>query len=476
MKKKYLVILCVLGVMIVMSLTMGMSYAYYTMTRVSVNTSISGSTNVNLVMGPASTITFNVNPYLVSNGDIIAESNEVAMNVNLTNNGSSFLTCYYDIYYIPDSTSDTFVYSPGNTGGLQELAIVGNDGSGQNSNFSFNLANKPYVDENGYKIMTASASSSAGSGLSKFQWNFRVVYYNYDFDQSVNASKTIKGKISFVAKGCNNQHTALTLINSLVGSSNTDSNSQPWTVKKENYIDLANSYGTRYEGKNPDNYICFAGSCAASTLYRIVGIIDDEAYDGDSTLYTSKLLKVVKSTYQTTAAYGVSGNWNNSTLKTTLNGTYLTNAAITNVVSQILNTKWHLTTSSSVSLTPKGMYEAERGGVNTVGEYSFDKIGLLYGSDFLYSSYETGSCNHNDVYSATYATNCSGSTYLLPGGNSWFITPSSTALYVRYYTTSGTIASVPASDSYRYQPVFHLKSNIMLFGSGTSSDPYRIVE
>lgn len=449
-----------------LTLALGASYAYFSITRVSVNTNISNNSNITLSLNSTATITFSVNPYLPLSDELFAESGEVATNVNLTNNGSSHFTCSYDIMYIPDSTTGVFVPSPANSDNLQELVIIGTDSTGQNSNFSFDLVNKPYAADTSYKIMTATISANSGQTVAQ-KWKFKVAYYNYNFEQSINAGKNIKGRIIFKANDCTNNRTALTIVNGLVGSSNTDSNSLPWTVKSED--------GLRYEGKNPNNYICFADSCAAGTLYRIVGVTNDEALEGDSTLYTSNLLKLVKSTYQSTAAYGGSGNWKNSTIRTTLNN-YLTNAAIVNISSKILNTKWYLRTSTVVSLTPHQMFEAERTGENVVGDYSFDKVGMLYISDFLYSSYETGSCNHADAYSSTYATNCKDSTYLLPGANTWSITPAYSAGSVRYYASNGTVSGVASTGSYRYHPAFYLKSNILLSGTGTSSDPYKIAD
>ncbi|MBR4231359.1 MAG: hypothetical protein IKR74_04325 [Bacilli bacterium] len=465
MKKKYLIMLFIIGSFLMLTLALGASYAYFSITRVSVNTNISNNSNITLSLNSTAAITFSVNPYTPISDELFAESGEVTTNVNLTNNGSSHLTCSYDIMYIPDSTTGVFVPSPANSDNLQELVIIGTDSTGQNSSFSFDLVNKPYAADTSYKIMTATISANNGQTVAQ-KWKFKVAYYNYNFEQSINAGKNIKGRIIFKANDCTNNRTALTIVNGLVGSSNTDSNSLPWTVKSED--------GLRYEGKNPNNYICFQNSCSSSYLYRIVGVLDDEALDGDSTLYTSKLLKLVKSTSGISIRFGNTGDWKTSNIRSYLSD-YSNNTSLRRDTSKILNAKWYLRTSTVVSLTPNQMYEAERTGENVIGDFSFDKIGLIYISDFLYSSYESGSCNHSDAYSSTYAANCKDSTYLLPTGISWTITPAYAANSVRYYTSDGTVSGIASSGTYLHNPAFYMKSNVLLSGTGTESDPYRIV-
>ena len=476
MKKKYLIMLFIIGIFIVLTFIVGASYAYFSITRISVNTSIDNNTlDIAMDLNSTATIDFSVNPYIPFSSDLFAESSEVSLSTNLTNSDSAHLTCEYDIVYTPDLTSGTFVPSADNTGNLQELVIIGTDNSGQNSSFSFNLANKPYNGTD-YKIMTATISANSGATVNQV-WKLKVAYYNYNFEQSINAGKTIKGTVSLKAKECKKYKTALTIVNELIGSSNTDSNSSPWSVKNE--------LGLRYQGKNPNNYMCFGSTCTSGYLYRIIGILDDEALDGDSTLYTDKNLRLIKSTYSSTSAYatsadGASGDWTTSTIRNVLNNTfYNTATGIANIRDIILTTKWYLMTNVSYAVTPAYMYERERNGVIRAGRaaYSFDKIGLIYGSDYFLSSYETGSCDHSLAYTTTVGGYCKDYSFLTPGSTSWAITPSySNSNYARYYTAAGASSTKVVTTSYRYQPVFHLKSNIMLTGTGTSSDPYRIVE
>ena len=137
--------------------------------------------------------------------------------------------------------------------------------------------------------------------------------------------------------------------------------------------------GLRYEGADPKNYICLdnktSGACAdSSLLFRIIGLFDEEySSNGTSSSGTKKLLKVI----DTNDYGGTSGkywnsaktnNWSNASLKTELNGTYLTTLLGTLNVNSKLNTaivsaKWHLGGASSSNydtLTAEGIYIEER--------------------------------------------------------------------------------------------------------------------
>ena len=109
------------------------------------------------------------------------------------------------------------------------------------------------------------------------------------------------------------------------------------TLMVANNSDIFDENGLRYEGANPNNYICLdnqkEGSCSnSSLLFRIIGLFDeDTSSDGTTSNGTKKLLKVID-----TNAFGdsngkqwsgsssiESNNWSRSLLKTQLNNNYL---------------------------------------------------------------------------------------------------------------------------------------------------------
>ena len=172
------------------------------------------------------------------------------------------------------------------------------------------------------------------------------------------------------------------------------------TVFAANNTDIFPEYGLRYEGADPNNYICLdnktIGTCSdSSLLFRIIGLFDeDTSSDGTNSSGTKKLLKVIDTNnYGGTDGkkWNTAGtnNWSTASLKTELNGTYLTTLLGTSNVnsklsSAIATAKWHLGGASSSNyetLTAEDIYTAER---NTSAIYSgnpasiYAKVGLMY--------------------------------------------------------------------------------------------------
>ena len=180
------------------------------------------------------------------------------------------------------------------------------------------------------------------------------------------------------------------------------------TVFAANDTDIFNENGIRYEGTDPNNYICLdsnkEGACSnSSLLFRIIGLFDeDTSSDGTSSSGTKKLLKVIDTNNYggTSGKYWNSAgtnNWSSASLKTELNGTYLTTLLSTSNVngklsSGIANAKWHLGGANSTSgsnykydtITTENYYKAERSPYATSGtlqnlysgnpEYVFAKV------------------------------------------------------------------------------------------------------
>ena len=447
----------VVGIIVLCVIILSASYAYFSNARTSMDLTI-GNANITYTINASSSLSLTANPYAPLNSTVIAQNSVSTDTVYLQNGGSNNITCEYEIWYTPTTT---FNNSSGNTNNLTELAILGSESSNQNSAFSFDL--------NGVSSATKiyEGTISAGSSASLTQtWTFTLVHYNLDVNQSNNVGKSIAGKISFVANGCKKGKTAYQIVTGLANSSNTDSQNRPWTVKSEN--------GLRYEGKDPNNYICFKDNCTSSDLYRIIGVIDDTASSGNTT-YTNKLLKIVKNNSYTNSTYGSTNSWNNSATKTTLNGTYLSTASVSDISSMILTAKWNLLVPSSYTGGGSTWYTGERSG----SKYSSNpasvnaKVGLIYPSDYIYASYVTGNCTRTSSYS----TNCNNYNWLFNTLNTWTISPdknnTNKAILIN---TSGSPAATTVSTSSAIIPAFYLRSNVVLYGTGTTSDPYRFSE
>ncbi len=223
-----------------------------------------------------------------------------------------------------------------------------------------------------------------------------------------------------------------------------------------------NSY--RYAGANPNNYVCFGSdesTCPNENLYRIIGVFGDQA-------------KLIKSTSYGNYAWDSNNtnNWQTSTLKNTLNSTYLNSLGEwSNLIEA--NTTWYLGGASTNQATPKQFYGYERGTTVYSGRPTSDitAIGLMYPSDYGYAaSPDYWAITLNSYNSATSAN------WLYLGSDEWTITPNSSYSDLVFYVSgSGYLSSSYANYGYAVRPVFYLKSNVALVdGVGTSSDPYHV--
>ena len=291
------------------------------------------------------------------------------------------------------------------------------------------------------------------------------------------------------------------------------------TLMVANNNDIFDENGLRYEGANPNNYICLdnqkSGSCSSSSLlFRIIGLFDEEySTDGSSSAGSKKLLKMLDTNnyggtsgkYWSGSASNQSNNWSKSTLNTELNGTYLStllaksgvNSKLSNAIA---NVKWHLggaTSSNFRTLTADGIYKEER---NTNAIYSgnpssiYAKVGLMYPSDYGYATVggtttNKSSCRAQALYnwkSSSYS-DCKNNDWVYKSQsiswgsnkNEWLISPNaSNSDSASDFNSAG---SVYTSSNVRYnqfavRPSFYLDSSILKIvgGTGTSTDPYHI--
>ena len=287
------------------------------------------------------------------------------------------------------------------------------------------------------------------------------------------------------------------------------------TVFVANDTDIFDENGLRYEGEDPYNYICLdnktSGACSdSSLLFRIIGLFDeDTSSDGTSSSGTKKLLKVIDTNnyggkdgkYWNSAG---TNNWSTASLKTELNGTYLTTLLGTSNVNSKLNTaivtsKWHLggaSPSNCQTITADGIYTEER---NTSAIYSgnpasiYAKVGLMYPSDYGYATVggttNKSRCREKELYNwdnSSYS-DCKNNDWLYKSQSSfvnnreWFLSPySSVSNYAAGLFSSGFVyldgGSGVGSSKAAVRPTFYLDSSILKIvgGTGTSDNAYRI--
>ena len=308
-------------------------------------------------------------------------------------------------------------------------------------------------------------------------------------------------------------------IYTVVGGNSTEDTSSGKsfdTVFAANNTNIFKENGLRYEGADPNNYICLdnktSGACSSSSLlFRIIGLFDeDTSSDGTNSSGTKKLLKIIDTNNYggTSGKYWNSAgtnNWSSASLKTELNGTYLTTLLNTSNVnskisSAIANTKWHLgggSSSNYQTLTAEGIYKEER---NTSAIYSgnpssiYAKVGLMYPSDYGYATVggttkNKSSCRAKELYnweSSSYS-DCKNNDWLFTSQNNfvnsgeWLLSPfSSISNSAAYLISSGYVrlgySDYVAGSQLAVRPTFYLDSSILKIvgGTGTSDNAYRI--
>ena len=382
-----------------------------------------------------------------------------------------------------------------------EIAMAG--GVNGSSNSSYYL----YTNQNYW----SGPSYFNGSTTSAFEFyvgfsggiNSYIVYSDYGARPVISLSS--KTKLS--GSGTYND------IYTVVGGNSTEDTSSGKsfdTVFAANNTDIFNEKGIRYEGTDPNNYICLdnktSGACSSSSLlFRIIGLFDEEySSDGTSSSGTKKLLKVI----DTNNYGGTDGkkwnsagtnNWSTASLKTELNETYLTTLLGTSNVnsklsSGVANAKWHLggASPSNYNTTAEGIYTQERDtsaiyGGNPSSIYA--QVGLMYPSDYGYATvggtttnragcrakavnaYDTADCKNNDWLFTSQGS--------FVDDGEWLLSPYSSYSYLAAYLgSSGYVYhDLHVGGLFAVRPSFYLDSSVLKIvgtGDGTKDNAYRV--
>ena len=422
--------------------------------------------------------------------------------VRLETNKSPKLTCTTasDKFTVNTSNGNEVLTYPVGLITADEVAMAGGVNSSDNENSSYYLYTNQYY-------WSGSPFNFNSSGARVFIVYSSGYLYGYSVDIASGARPVISlsSKAKLLGSGTYND------VYTVVGDDSTEdtpSGNSFDTVFAANNTDIFEENGIRYEGADPDNYICLdnqkEGSCSnGSLLFRIIGLFnEDTSSDGSTSAGSKKLLKVI----DTNNYGGTSGknwnsagtnNWSTASLKTELNGTYLTTLlGASNVNSKlssaIANTKWHLGGANDANyntLTAEGIYTQER---NTSSIYA--KVGLMYPSDYGYATVggtttNKSSCRAKELY------NWKDSSYSDCKNNDWLFTSQSSFVnggewLLSPYSSSSYGAAVLASSGYVHldyshvtgrmfavRPTFYLDSSVLKIvgtGDGTKDNAYRI--
>ena len=535
-KSKEIKLLGVFASILLLVIIVTASFAYFGSFNVNLNNNV--AVNVNAYSPGDAVFTSNAtqlnlqvpaaNMSQLLNGTLAAE-NTATLSISLTGAADLLTTCTYDIVYEYDDGS--YIY--GGTGtnhvsknGDKEITLQVTNVNGTN-----NFASEKNFDydsswSNNKRTLVSGATIESDGTLTTQNIIIAGKYYNLTISQSSLEGKNFTGKIYVTNHSCE--------ISTGMSVATLMSTSTP---------DIYNENGLRYEGVDSNNYICLDnktdGICSdSSLLFRIIGLFDeDTSSDGTTSSGTKKLLKVIDTNnyggtsgkywdnvslrsinstlnikYKTKLLVEVGpsdptstsgyNNWSTSSLKTELNGTYLTTLLGTSNVnsklsSSIANAKWHLGGANDDNfntLTAEGIYTEER---NTSAIYSgnpsgiYAKVGLMYPSDYVYatvggSTINKSSCRAKELYNwdeSSYS-DCINNDWLFTSqsnfvnGREWLLSPySSNSIAATYLDSKGYLnLGYVVNNQYAVRPTFYLDSEIIKIvgGDGSSSNPYRI--
>ena len=210
----------------------------------------------------------------------------------------------------------------------------------------------------------------------------------------------------------------------------------------------------RYYGATPNNYVSFNNE-----LWRIIGVIDGK-------------IKIIRNESIGNYSWASSrNNWNNSSLKSYLNGKYYNgiNETYKNMISEETYYLGGATSSNLQTLTASGYYIAERdssqvysGNPASTTQY----IGLMYPSDYGYAA--GSSCLSTALYD--YRSSCKNSDYLFSGVYEWLQAPyaSSSSRAARLNSSGYVYGSYTVPDSSAVRPVLYLNTNVQITGGDGS--------
>ena len=283
-----------------------------------------------------------------------------------------------------------------------------------------------------------------------------------------------------------------------------------------------NENGYRYEGSDPNNYITMEKTDGTKETWRIIGLFPDGA-NGEDVIRVRKaeyeeviyddgennVAYIYKNTVENknnllaytdsilnknylAAPVDVCSNCVNYWPKTALYSSWSEIHNITNYKNTV-NYKIYLgTTSEYKVITVSGWYEAERGttaGATAKSSYSSattftGSVGLIYPSDYGYGVLASDCERTITPYNYNGTASCYNKNWLYQGNSAaqWLISPGVTSAHDTFQIQSNGITSLNSileSDNFSNgvtsglaSPVMALKSDVMVTGSGTNSDPY----
>ena len=457
MKNKHFFILSIIGGLLLVSIAIASSYAYFV-------ANVSGNKDTNNVV--------------VTNGVMSLEYKD-GDEINLAN-------------AVPGS-SVTKTFTVKNTGNVATNYTI----------YFSELSNK-FVDKT--DLVYTLTSSDGGKNVAQTQVPSKneAMVSNYAIDAGKTHTYTLT--ITFLNKDENQNDNMNVSFSTKVSINETKEYVEPIEILGKKIIDTTQiatddpDNNIRYIGADPNNYVYFNcsdysnQSDSTCEKWRIIGVFKNMTKEDGS---KEDLVKIIRDDILENIAWNSSyyvNDWSTATLQTTLNGDYyngtyatgaLKNDTTRNAIESVV---WNLGGSSTKDdVTASMFYERERGTTVYSGRPTTwtGKIGLMYPSDYGYATSggtttNRASCLAKELYNwdGSGVSDCKNNDYLYKFGyNQWTLTPGSFNLAFNVAALGDVFGNSNVVDgAYGVRPAAYLKSSISLssVGDGSSSKPYQL--
>ena len=459
MKDKKIIILSIVGVLMLVSIVVATSYAYFV-------ANVSGNKDTNNVV-----VTNGVMALEYKDGDEITLANAVPGN----------------------SVTKTFTVK--NTGNVATNYTI----------YFSELSNK-FVDKTDLVYTLTSTDGGKSVAQTQVPSTNEAMVSNYAIDAGKTHTYTLT--ITFLEKDENQDDNQKVSFSTKVTINETKEYVEPTrfellgkTIETTEVATDDPDNNIRYIGADPNNYVYFNcsdysnQSDSTCEKWRIIGVFKNMTKEDGS---KADLVKIIRDDSLGRFDWNSSqvNDWSKASLKTTLNGDYYNgtyktgafkNDSTRNAIESVV---WNLGGTATYNSSSNGLashwYGYERGTTVYSGPITWPgRIALMYPSDYGYatsggSTTDRAACLAKEMnnWDGSGVSDCKNNDYLYKSSyNQWTLAPnSSDSDYVFRVYSQGFVASFYAGTTASARPVAFLKSNISItdVGTGTAESPFQL--
>ena len=465
MKDKKIIILSIVGVLMLVSIVVATSYAYFV-------ANVSGNKDTNNVV-----VTNGVMALEYKDGDEITLANAVpgsSVTKTFTVKNTGNVATNYTVYF--SELSNKFVDKTDLV-----YTLTSSDGGK-------NVAQTQVPDSN--EAMVSNYSIDAGK---THTYSLTITFLNKDENQDDNQGVSFSTKIG-INESVEYVEPAVPVSQSIAELAATDTT---------NFTSDDPDSNIRYIGANPNNYVYFNcsdysnQSDSTCEKWRIIGVFKNMTKEDGS---KEDLVKIIRDDSLGNIAWASSNvnDWSTASLQTTLNGDYYNGTYATGAFKNdstrnaIESVVWNLGGTANYTTSSNGLashwYGYERGTtVYTDRPTTWTgKIALMYPSDYGYATAggtttNRESCLAKELYNwdGSGVSDCKNNDYLFKSAyTQWTLAPGSSRSNLAFIVGAGGFVTY-CSDvgrAYGVRPTAYLKSSISLssVGDGSSTSPYQL--